>query len=156
MAYICNDPNTYGYHITLWALLCPITSGLSAGREAFFCFWPLTNVPTPICLCKPFSCTACPGKKIYRGRKASVHWLATRKRRALVVPRINRGSTAGFVPPSVYTKFRLFVLPNWPSAHVFSMVWRARRIEPSVFRSAPPCPALAPRRAPTRPWYVRV
>ena len=24
--------------------------------------WLLTSVPTPICLCKPFSCKACPGK----------------------------------------------------------------------------------------------
>ena len=24
--------------------------------------WMLTSVPTPICLCKPFSCKACPRK----------------------------------------------------------------------------------------------
>ena len=34
------------------------------------------------------------------------------ERRAAVVPRINRGSTANFVPPLVYIGFPLFVLPK--------------------------------------------
>ena len=35
--------------------------GLSAGRRPLFNSWLLTNVPTPTCLCKPFSCKAYPG-----------------------------------------------------------------------------------------------
>ena len=38
--------------------------------------------------------------------------VSNQERRAAVVPRINRGSTAGFDPPSVYIGFPLFVLPE--------------------------------------------
>ena len=45
-----------------------LTTGLSAVHPRFIsgtrhapCSWLLTSVPTPICLCKPFSCKACPG-----------------------------------------------------------------------------------------------
>ena len=60
-----------------------LTHGFSAGRKTALRSWLLTNGPTPMCLCKPFSCKACPGKrkprnalheKAYRNTKASVHW----------------------------------------------------------------------------------
>ena len=45
-----------------------LTTGLSAvdprlisGTASALRSWLLTSVPTPICLCKPFSCKACPG-----------------------------------------------------------------------------------------------
>ena len=31
------------------------------GTKSALRSWLLTTVPTPICLCKPFSCKACPG-----------------------------------------------------------------------------------------------
>ena len=37
-------------------------------------------------------------KRVYRDKKASVHWSAASKRRALLVPVINRLSTGDFVP----------------------------------------------------------
>ena len=33
---------------------------ITGTASAFRC-WLLTSLPTPICLCKPFSCKACPG-----------------------------------------------------------------------------------------------
>ena len=77
--------------------------------------------------------------------------------RVLLVPRFNRGSTVGFVPPSVYVGFRLFVLPKSRSRQLSSIpsrdvcvlreqTCRARSVKPP--RRAPPDP--------TRPWYVRV
>ena len=38
-----------------------LTRGVSAGTRSALCSWLLTSGPTPICLCKPFSCKACPG-----------------------------------------------------------------------------------------------
>ena len=45
-----------------------LTRGLSAvdklfirGTRSALCSWLLTSGPTPFCLCKPFSCKACPG-----------------------------------------------------------------------------------------------
>ena len=45
-----------------------LTSGLSpvyhrfiSGTRSALCSWLLTSGPTPFCLCKPFSCKACPG-----------------------------------------------------------------------------------------------
>ena len=32
-----------------------------SGTISAFCSWLLTSGPTPFCLCKPFSCKACPG-----------------------------------------------------------------------------------------------
>ena len=52
-----------------------------------------------ICLCDHFPCKACPGT----GGE----------------PRVNRGSTAGFVPPSVCIEFRLFVLLGRRSGYIF-------------------------------------
>ena len=34
---------------------------LISGTASALRSWLLTSVPTPICLCKPFSCKACPG-----------------------------------------------------------------------------------------------
>ena len=58
-------------------------------------------------------------KIVYRDKKESVHWSAARNEErarsrgsTAHQPRINRGSTADFVPPSVYMWFLLFVLPG--------------------------------------------
>ena len=82
------------------------------------------------------------------------------KRRAAVVPRIklriNRESTAGFVPPSVYIGIHLFVLPEICPGGFSSIVWRVRGTVvfwtnrpvgvlsyPAPLRpAAPPCAAL--------------
>ena len=70
---------------------------------------------------------------------------------------MNRGSTAGFVPPSVYIGFPLFVLAKGRSGHLSTIPWRARRTvgfwatRPVgiLFCSAPPRPAAPPCAAPT-------
>ena len=51
------------------------------GTRSALCSWLPTSGTTPFCLCKPFSCKACPGN--------------SQQRRALAVPRLNRWSTAG-------------------------------------------------------------
>ena len=80
-------------------------------------------------------------------------------------PRINRCSTARFVPPTVYIGFPLFVPPKSCSGQLFSMPWRAGGTVVSCTDKSVvvlPCrtrPAQPPRRAPldpTRPWCVRV
>ena len=64
---------------------------------------------------------------------------------------MNRRSTAGFVPPSVYMRFRLFVLLGGRSSVVSSMPWGVRRSLVALATcSARPSPA-APPCAPTRP-----
>ena len=79
--------------------------------------------------------------------------LGSQERRAAVVLQINRWSTAGFVPPSVYIRFRLFALPKNRSGQLSSMFrvvrgtvvsWANRPV------GVPSCPALfapSPRRA---------
>ena len=49
-----------------------LTTGLSAvhprfitGTRSALGSWLLANGPTPICLCKPFSCKACPGNTLF-------------------------------------------------------------------------------------------
>ena len=79
------------------------------------------------------------------------------ERRALVIPRINRGSTAGFVPLSVYMGFPLFVLLKKHSKQLSAMPVRHEgrlppgRDDPSASHPARPRPAPPPRRAPPRP-----
>ena len=123
-----------------------LTSGSSAvyprlisGTKSALRSWLLTSVPTPICLCKPFSCKACPGISLVRPsgetfkrrvfdafpahalhekglqRQIGVGTLVSSQERRTLFrpgdkPRMNRWSTADFVPPSVYIGFRLFVL----------------------------------------------
>ena len=41
--------------------LSPVYSRFITGTASALRCWLLTSVPTPICLCKPFSCKACPG-----------------------------------------------------------------------------------------------
>ena len=83
--------------------------------------------------------------------------------RALLVPLVSRGSTADFVPPSVYIGFRLFVLLGRRSSDVSSMPRMVRWTFASWANSSvgtQSCPTLPGRSAgrpdPTRPWYVRV
>ena len=102
-------------------------------------------------------------------QSASGHWLrSSQKRKAAVVLRINRLSTAdkpvvnrGFVRPSVYIGFSLFVQPKRRSGQLPSMPWRARGTV--VFCAnrpvgVPSCPAPArpaapPCAAPPRPAH---
>ena len=85
--------------------------------------------------------------------------VSSQERRAAVVPRINRLSSAFFVPPSVYIGFRLFVLLKKRSGHLCTMPWRVRGTVVSwATRSVgvpscptPPSPAAPPCAAPTRP-----
>ena len=88
---------------------------------------------------------------------------SSKEQRALLVPVINRSSTARCVPPSVYIGFRLFVLLGRRSGDVSSMSRGVRGTLVSwahcsvgvPSRPAPPRrPAVRP--DPTRPWYVRV
>ena len=88
--------------------------------------------------------------------------VSSQEQRALLVPRFNRGSTAGFVPPSVYIGFRLFVLLG-RRGDVSSMLWRVRGrlvswANSSVGIQSCPTPPRHPavRSVPTRQWYVRV
>ena len=88
-------------------------------------------------------------------------------RRPADKPVINRLSTAGFVPPSVYMGFPLFVLPKRRSGQLSSMPRRARwsvvfwanrpvGVLSYVPGPAPPCRIAVRRPAPTRSWYVQV
>ena len=76
--------------------------------------------------------------------------------------RVNRGSTAGFVPPSVYIKFIFFVSLG-KQDDVSSMLWSVRVKLVSWANNSvgtQPCPTpphqSAVRSVPTRQWYVRV
>ena len=78
---------------------------------------------------------------------------------------INRGSTAGFVPPLVYIGFPLFVLAKRRSGQLFTVPGGVEGRLPSgpTEMSAPfsaqlrPAPPSAVRRAdPTRSFFVRV
>ena len=85
--------------------------------------------------------------------------VSSQERRAAVVPRINRVSTADFVPPSVYIGFALFALPKKSFKTLSSMPWRARGSVVSWANRpvgvpsypAPPRPAAPPCAAPPRP-----
>ena len=41
----------------------PVYQRFITGTRRALCSWLLTSGTTPFCLCKPFSCRACPGKK---------------------------------------------------------------------------------------------
>ena len=69
-------------------------------------------------------------KRVYRDKKASFTGRQPGTKSASRPgdkPLINRLSTAGFVPPSVYIGIRLFVLLGRCSGDVSSMLWRVRR-----------------------------
>ena len=76
---------------------------------------------------------------------------------------INHGSTADFVPPSVYIGFRLFVLLERRWSDISSIFWSVRWTfvsweNSSVGTQSCPTPPgrFAGRFDLTRPWYVRV
>ena len=73
-------------------------------------------------------------KRVYRDkRRRSTGQQPERKSasRPADKPRMNHWSTAGFVPPSIYIGFRLFVLLGRRSGDVSSMLWRVgKRIVP--------------------------
>ena len=82
-------------------------------------------------------------------------------RRPADKPRIDRLSTAGFVPPSVYIGVSFVrASRDTPRRAVFDCLVGKRvgcRLgEPTCPRPAPPSRRAPPRRAPPRPWYVRV
>ena len=78
-------------------------------------------------------CIPVPGHALHekglQGQKGVGPLVSSQEQRALLVPRLKprlkRGSTAGFVPPSVYIGFRLFVLLG-KRRDVSSMLWRVR------------------------------
>ena len=91
-------------------------------------------------------------------RQIGVDTLVSRQqRRALAVPRLNRGSTARCVPPPVYIGFPLFVVAKRRSEQLFTVSWRVRSVV--GFRAdrnvgtffGPALPRHAVRRAPRRP-----
>ena len=71
-------------------------------------------------------------------------------------PQVNRGSTADFVPPSVYIGFRLFVLSKSSPGQCLRFAGRQEgglspgRIDPTASRPTQPRPLSPPRRAPPR------
>ena len=68
-------------------------------------------------------------------------------------PVINRWSTAGFVVPSVYLRFALFVLAN-RGPQPLSLIRQSVRGTVLSWANRPVGVPFCP--APTRPWYVRV
>ena len=93
--------------------------------------------------------------------------VSSQEQRALLVPRLNRSSTAGqpriLFPHSVYIGFRLFVLLERRSCNICSMLWRVRGtlVSWATCSVGVPSGPARPRRpavrsVPTRPWYVRV
>ena len=99
-------------------------------------------------------------KKIYRDKKASVHWsTASNEERSLSNDklRINRWSNGRIVPSAVYMGFPLFLLAKKRPEQLFTVRWRAReavgfegdRKVGTLFCPASPCPAVRP--APCRP-----
>ena len=100
--------------------------------------------------------------RVYRDKKASVHWSAARRKERFS----SRGQTAVqpmiLFPYSVYIGFRLFVLLG-KRGDVSSMLWRVRGrlvswANNSVGIQSCPTPPRHPavRSVPTRQWYVRV
>ena len=108
-----------------------------------------------------FSCTCCAQEKQRHIGVGSL--VSSQERRAAVIPRINRSSIAGFVPPSVYIRFNLFVLPERCSGQLFSSPWTARGTVVSwanrqagiPTRPAPPC-STPPRHVQNSSSYVRL
>ena len=95
--------------------------------------------------------------RVYKDKANVGALVSSQERGALAVPRINPGSTAGFVPLSVYIGFRLFVLLKRYSEQLSSVPRGLEvqlflgRTDPSASRLARPRPAPLPRRAPPRP-----
>ena len=104
-------------------------------------------------------------KRVYKDKYVGVSTLvSSQERRALAAPRIKRGSTAGFVPPSVYIRFPLFVLLKRRSGQLSSMPGGTRdgRLLGELAHQRPVLPVPAPPRRssvrrpdPTRPWYIQ-
>ena len=84
--------------------------------------------------------------------------VSSQDRRALAVLLMNRLITAGFVPPSGYMGFPLFVLAKGRSGQLSTILWRAKgtvsfwatRPDGVPFCPVPPRPAAPPCAAPTR------
>ena len=85
-----------------------VVNRLSAAIWALRCYRGWTE-GTPPQICKEIPGHALHEKGLQR-QKSVGPLVSSQEQRALLVPRLNRGSTAGFVPPSVYIGFRLFVL----------------------------------------------
>ena len=108
--------------------------------------------------------------KVYRNKqKKTGPLVSSQKQRALLVPRFNRRSkNAGFVPPSVYMTFCLFVLLGKHSGSVSSMLWgygkglflwRTVLFASSPARPRPANPPCTPSRRPSgmsRFWIRQV
>ena len=107
------------------------------------------------------------GKRVYKykkKRRSTVRHTGTKNAsRPANEPLINRLSTAVFVPSSVYTGFRLYMLLERRLGDAYSMPWRERWApvsEANNFVGTQSCPTPLGRSAwrfePTRLWYVRV
>ena len=96
-------------------------------------------------------------KRVYKDKYVGVGTLvSSQEQRAAVVPQINRLSTAGFVPLSLYMGLRLFVLSIVQDSCPRCFGGREGRLfpgrkTPSASSPAPPRPAPPPRRASPRP-----
>ena len=86
--------------------------------------------------------------------------VSSQERRAAVTPRLNRGSTARCVPPSVYLGFRLVVITKNFKTIVFDalegkkagcLLGGPTRRRPDLRCRAPPCRTAVRRPAPPRP-----
>ena len=83
----------------------PVYQRFITGTRSALFSWLLTSGPTPFCLCKPFSFPDMPcmkrvtktNRRRYTGQQPGMK----SARGPGDKPRMNRGSTAGFVPPSV-------------------------------------------------------
>ena len=140
--------------------------------------WLLNSGPTPLCLCKPCSCMACPGKlpghalheKGLRRQQKRRSTCQQPGRKSACCPgdklRVNQFQNGNqlviLFSHSVYMGFRLFVLPESRSGDLSSMPWRVRGSLVSWATSSvgtQSCPTPPRRPAvhpdPTRPWTVR-
>ena len=157
-------------------IACGRANSLCVSRYNDTVLYPLVLRREQPPLFAPFSrtCLACPGRALHEKglqRQIGVGTLvSSQERRAPAVPLINRlatagqplvnrGSTADFVPPSVYIGFRFVRASEETFRTVFSIRWRARgRVVSGPDRPngvpsypAPPRPAAPPCSAPTRP-----
>ena len=109
-------------------------------------FLPTENISTQ----RMFPDMLCMKKALHR-QKGVGKLVSSQERRALLVPLINRLSTAGFVPPSVYIEFPLFVLQRHTREDILpSSGTKSNLCCPSATCAARPRPAPPSRHAPPR------
>ena len=121
----------------------------------------IQSCPTPPCHSAARPASTRPGYvRVWDSTKRQISvgtLVSSQEPRALAVPLINRLSTAGFVPPSVYIGFHFFVLPKKRPGQCFRFAGKQNRglspcrITPTASRPRYPAPPSSPhRRAPPR------